>query len=47
MPVKISKTDSKFKVTHGGKVSARGTTKKKAEGQKRLLLGISHGMKKK
>ena len=45
MPVKITKTDGKYKVTHGGKVSAKGTTKKKAESQKRLLNAVSHGWK--
>jgi len=45
MPVKISKTDGNYKVTHGGKVSARGTSKKKAEAQGNLLRGIAHGWK--
>ncbi len=43
MPVKITKTDGKYKVTHGGKTSAKSTTKKKAEGQANLLRGIAHG----
>jgi len=45
MPVKITKTDHKYKVTHGGKVSAKGTTKKKAEAQANLLRGVAHGWK--
>ena len=32
MPVKIKKIDG-YRVTHGGKVSAKKTTKKKAEAQ--------------
>lgn len=42
-PVKVRKVDG-FRVTHGGKVSAKSTTKAKAEGQARLLRGIEHGM---
>ena len=45
MPVKVNKTDGKYKVTHGGKVSAKGTTKAKAESQARLLRGVEHGWK--
>ena len=43
MPVKITRTDHKYKVTHGGKVSAKATTKAKAEKQARLLRGVEHG----
>ena len=43
MPVKVTKTDGKYKVTHGGKVSAKGTTKEKAKAQERLLHGVEHG----
>lgn len=43
MPVKVTKVNG-FRVTHGGKVSAKSTTKKKAEAQARLLRGIEHGM---
>ena len=43
MPVRIRKVDG-YKVTHGGKVSAKNTTKEKAEGQVRLLRGVEHGM---
>ena len=46
MPIRIKKTNKgKFKVSHGGKVSARGTTKEKAESQARLLRGVAHGWK--
>jgi len=40
MPVKIKKVKGGYKVSHGGKVSAKKTTKKKAEAQKRLLKGL-------
>ncbi len=43
MPTKVRKVDG-FRVTHGGKVSAKSTTKEKAEGQARLLRGFAHGM---
>ena len=42
MPVKVKKTDG-YRVTHGGKVSAKSTTAEKAESQRRLLEGIRHG----
>ncbi len=45
MPVKITKTNGKYKVTHGGKVSAKGTTKAKAKAQANLLRGVAHGWK--
>ena len=45
MPVKVAKTDGKYKVTHGGKTSAKGTTKAKADAQARLLRGVAHGWK--
>ena len=41
-PVKVTKTDG-YKVTHGGKVSAKKTTKAKATAQANLLRGIEHG----
>jgi len=41
-PIKIKKVNG-YKVTHGGKVSARRTTKKKAEAQANLLRGVAHG----
>lgn len=42
MPVRISKSGSRYKVTHGGKVSAKHTTKAKAEAQARLLQAVEH-----
>lgn len=46
MPVKINKTKSgNYKVSTPGGVKAKGTTKKKAEAQKRLLNAIEHGWK--
>lgn len=44
MPVKIKKVDG-YRVTHGGKTSAKRTTKKKAQAQANLLRGIEHGWK--
>jgi len=44
MPVKITKTDG-YKVTHGGKTSAKKTTKTKAQRQANLLRGVEHGWK--
>lgn len=44
MPVKISKTNG-YRVTHGGKVSAKSTTAIKAKRQANLLRGIEHGWK--
>lgn len=43
MPVKIRKVNG-FRVSTPGGVKAKSTTKKKAEAQKRLLLGVEHGM---
>ena len=43
MPVKVTKAGRQFKVTHGGKTSAKGTTKAKAQAQANLLRGIEHG----
>ncbi len=44
MTVKVKKVDG-YRVTHGGKVSAKNTTKTKAESQKRLLNAVKHGWK--
>jgi len=44
MPTRIRKVDG-YRVTHGGKVSAKRTTKKKAEAQARLLQAVEHGFK--
>ncbi len=45
MPVRVSRTGGRYRVTHGGKVSAKGTTRAKAQSQARLLRGIEHGWK--
>ncbi len=45
MPVKVTKSGGKYRVTHGGKVSAKGTTKAKATKQARLLRAVAHGWK--
>jgi hypothetical protein len=46
MPVKIKKTAAgKFKVSTPGGTKAKGTSKKKAEAQKRLLNAVEHGWK--
>lgn len=46
MPVKIRKTKKgKYRVSTPSKVHAKGTTKKKAKKQARLLRGIEHGWK--
>ena len=42
MPVRIKKVDG-YRVTHGGRVSAKNTTKGKAQRQANLLRGIEHG----
>lgn len=42
MPVKITKTDSKYRVSTPGGTKAKGTTKAKAEAQGRLLRGVEH-----
>ena len=44
MPVKIKNVDG-YKVTHGGKVSAKSTTKIKAKRQANLLRAVAHGWK--
>ena len=43
MPVKITKTDHKYKVSTPGGTKAKGTTKAKAKAQANLLRGIEHG----
>ena len=42
MPVRIKKVDG-YRVTHGGKVSAKSTSKAKAQRQANLVRGIEHG----
>ena len=44
MPVHITKKDG-YQVSHGGKVSAKNTSARKAMSQKRLLLAVEHGWK--
>lgn len=43
MPVRISKTDGKYRVSTPNQTHAFGTTKKKAERQANLLRAIDHG----
>ena len=46
MPVKITKTSKgKYRVSTPKGTHAKGTTKKKAEAQKRLLNAVEHGWK--
>jgi len=45
MPVRISKTDGKYRVSTPHGVKSKGTTKAKAESQKRLLNAVEHGWK--
>ena len=44
MPVHVSKVDG-YRVSHGGKVSAKKTSLRNAMAQKRLLQGVEHGFK--
>jgi len=41
-PVRIKKVDG-YRVSHGRKVSAKRTTKKKAQKQANLLRAVEHG----
>lgn len=44
MPVKVRKTKGgKYRVTDAGRTTAKGTTKKNAQSQARLLRAVSHG----
>ncbi len=45
MPTKIARTNGKFRVSTPHGVKAKGTTKGKAESQKRLLNAVEHGWK--
>lgn len=45
MPVKITKSGNKYKVSTPGGTKSKGTTKAKALSQKRLLNAIDHGWK--
>jgi len=44
MPVRVRKVNG-YRVTHDGKVSAKRTTKTKAQRQANLLRGVEHGWK--
>jgi len=44
-PVHIKKVKGGYRVTHGGKTSAKRTTKKKAKRQANLLRAVAHGWK--
>jgi len=43
VPVKVKEVDGKFRVSTPNAVHAKGTTKEKAESQKRLLNAVEHG----
>lgn len=43
MPVLVRRRGARYRVTHGGRVAAKGTTKAKATRQARLLRGLEHG----
>lgn len=45
MPVSIRKKGNKYQVSTPNQVHARGTTRAKAEAQKRLLNAVEHGWK--
>ena len=45
MPVKITKTDGKYRVSTPGGTKSKGTTKAKAARQERLLNAVKHGFK--
>ena len=43
MPAKVRKKGNKYEVRTPSGTKAKGTTKKKAEAQKRLLNAVKHG----
>jgi hypothetical protein len=45
MPVKVRKTRGGYRVTDAGRMTAKGTTRTKAERQAKLLRGVAHGWK--
>lgn len=45
MPVKIRKKGKNYQVSTPGGVKAKGTTKRKAKAQERLLNAVEHGWK--
>lgn len=45
MPVKVKRTDHKYRVSTPSGVKAKGTTKAKARRQANLLRAVEHGFK--
>jgi len=45
MPVSIKRVKGGYRVTHGGKTSAKATTKRRAMRQANLLRAVAHGWK--
>lgn len=45
MPVKMRKTRGGYRVTDAGRVTAKHTTRAKAERQARLLRAVTHGFR--
>lgn len=45
MPVKIRKVKGKYRVTVGGRVTAKHSTKRNAKRQANLIRAIDHGWK--
>ena len=45
MPVTIKKTEKGYRVSTPSGIHAKGTTREKAESQKRLLNAVEHGWK--
>ncbi len=45
MPGKVTKSDGHYKVTWGGKTTAKHTSKENAKHQMNLLRGVEHGWK--
>jgi hypothetical protein len=43
MPVKISRNGKRYRVTDAGRVTAKATSRTKAERQARLLRAVTHG----
>ena len=45
MPVRVAKTNGKYRVSTPSGTKAKGTTKEKAVSQARLLRAVEHGWK--
>ncbi len=45
MPVKVSKSGGKYRVSTPSGVKAKGTTLRKAKAQQRLINAVEHGWK--